>query len=439
MNFRVLSPLVCAISIALVNFAQAQTPAAAQQADYIVAIVNSEPITESELRVEVNRLRQENAKQPQSLPPATELRKIVLERLISERAQLQLARETGIRVDESNIDQAEQGVARQNQIDVPELHRRLAKDGIALSRFRDQLRDQFMLTRLREREVDSRLRISDQDVERAISEEEAKATDPQFQEINLAQILIAVPEKASPQVRAERKELAQKTLARIRAGTSFDIVATEFEGATGTANTEGLGLRRADRYPPLFINATQSLPVGGVSAIVESAAGFHILKVRERKAPTPALRVTVQTRARHILLRPTAQLSAQDAAARLADFKKKIESGAASFESLAKENSQDGSAAQGGDLGWATPGMFVPEFEEVMNRLADGKISEPFASRFGIHLLQVQERKRVELTPAEVREQVRNQLRESRYEEAYTNWARDVRGKAFVELREPPL
>ena len=435
MKFRIWKSVFCLLASAIPVLTHGQT---AQQADYIVAVVNSEPITESELRLEITRIKQENAQQSQALPPPDELRKLVLERLIGERAQLQVARETGIRVEEANIDQAEQSVARQNQIDVPELRRRLAKDGIALARFRLQLRDQFLLTRLREREVEGRLRISDQDIDRALAEELQQANDPAAQEVNLAQILIAVTDKATAEERQTRQELAQKTLARLRAGTSFEQLVVELSAADTSAGGQ-LGLRRGDRYPPLFLEATQRLPVGGVSDVVRSDAGLHILKVVERKTPAPRSRASVQTRARHILLRPNAQLSAQDATARLLDYKKQIESSKATFEKLARDNSQDGSAAQGGDLGWAAAGLFVPEFEEVMNRLAEGKLSEPFASRFGMHILQVVERKRVELTSAEVREQVRAQLRESRYDEAYTSWTRDIRGRAFVEMREPPL
>ncbi|MBC7618409.1 MAG: peptidylprolyl isomerase [Candidatus Saccharibacteria bacterium] len=435
MKFRIWKSVFCLLASAITLLAHGQT---AQQADYIVAVVNSEPITESELRLEITRIKQENAQQSQALPPPDELRKLVLERLIGERAQLQVARETGIRVDDTNIDQAEQSVARQNQIDVPELRRRLAKDGISLARFRGQLRDQFLLTRLREREVEGRLRISDQDIDRTLAEELQQANDPAAQEVNLAQILIAVTDKATAEERQTRQELAQKTLARLRAGAPFEQLVIELSAADTSAGGQ-LGLRRGDRYPPLFLEATQRLPVGGVSDVVRSDAGLHILKVVERKTPAPRSRASVQTRARHILLRPNAQLNAQDATARLLDYKKQIESGKATFEKLARDNSQDGSAAQGGDLGWAAAGLFVPEFEEVMNRLAEGKLSEPFVSRFGMHILQVVERKRVELTPAEVREQVRAQLRESRYDEAYASWARDIRGRAFVEMREPPL
>jgi peptidyl-prolyl cis-trans isomerase SurA len=442
MKTQAFKPLLCAFALATGLLAQAQTakpPAVAQQpADYIIAVVNSEPITDSEVRTEVGRVRQEFERSSQAIPPADELRKAVLERLINERAQLQVARETGIRIDDSQVDQAEQSIARQNQIDIPELRRRLSKDGLTLSRFRDQLYEQLMLSRLREREVEGKLRISDQDVDRALAEELAKASEPGAVEVNLAQILISVPEKANAEVRAARLALAEKTLERLRTGAAFDTVATEVSAADAS-NGGQLGLRRGDRYPPLFLEATQRLQVGGLSDLVRSDAGFHILRVVERKPPARPTRSTVQTRARHILLRPTAQANAKDVASRLASLKQKAESGAAKFETLAKENSLDGSAPQGGDLGWSTPGMYVPEFEEIMNSLPEGKISEPFASRFGLHILQVVERKRVELTTAEVREQVRAQLRESRYDEAYVNWAKDVRGRAFIEMREPPL
>jgi peptidyl-prolyl cis-trans isomerase SurA len=175
-----------------------------------------------------------------------------------------------------------------------------------------------------------------------------------------------------------------------------------------------------------------------VSEIVRSGAGFHILKVLEKRAPAAVTRTVVQSHARHILLRVSPQLTQAAALARLADFKKRIQTGTATFQSLAREHSQDGSAAQGGDLGWASPGMFVPEFDEAMNRLTEGQISDPVVSRFGVHLIELIERRRVELSPREVRELVRNQLREARYEEAFATWAQDVRARAFVEFREPP-
>ena len=411
--------------------AHAQT---SRPADSIVAVVNSEPITQSEVRAAVQRASRDLAQQRIAAPPADELARRVLERLINERAQLQHARETGIRVDEAAIDQAEQGVARQNQIDVAELRMRVARDGFSVAQFRSQLRDQLTLSRLHERDVEGRLRITEADIDAALAEQQAGQTDPLVQDINLANLLVSVPENATTEQAAQRMLQAQKVLDRLRSGEDFAALVSELS-AGDRANGGQLGLRRADRYPPAFVAATQNLTAGQVSEIVRSGAGFHILKVIEKKAPSQ-VRTAVQTHARHILLRPGPQLTQTAAVAQAADFKKRIDSGTATFQALAREHSQDGSAPQGGDLGWAGQGAFVPEFEEPMNRLADGQLSGPVVSRFGVHLIQVLERRRVELSEREVRESIRAQLKESRYEAAFTSWAQDIRANAFVELRE---
>lgn len=411
--------------------AHAQT---SRPADSIVAVVNSEPITQSEVRAAVQRASRDLAQQRIAAPPADELERRVLERLINERAQLQHARETGIRVDEAAIDQAEQGVARQNQIDVAELRMRVARDGFSVAQFRSQLRDQLTLSRLHERDVEGRLRITEADIDAALAVQQAGQTDPLVQDINLANLLVSVPENATTEQAAQRMLQAQKVLDRLRSGEDFAALVSELS-AGDRANGGQLGLRRADRYPPAFVAATQNLTAGQVSEIVRSGAGFHILKVIEKKAPSQ-VRTTVQTHARHILLRPGPQLTQAAAVAQAADFKKRIDSGTATFQALAREHSQDGSAPQGGDLGWAGQGAFVPEFEEPMNRLADGQLSGPVVSRFGVHLIQVLERRRVELSEREVRESIRAQLKESRYEAAFASWAQDIRANAFVELRE---
>ena len=434
MKLRLWAPALFCIGSLLVSGVHAQT---AQQADFIVAVVNSEPITNSEVRAEVLRASQQLAQQRQTVPPPAELRRLVLERMVNDRAQLQMARETGIRVDDAAIDQAEQAVARQNQVDVAGLRLRMAKDGMDATRVREQLRDQLLLTRLHEREVDARIRISDVDVDRALQDQQANNADPFAQDINLANLLLAVPEKANAEQAAALFLQAKKILDRIRAGEDFALLVQELSAADRT-NGGQLGLRRADRYPPSFVVATLNLKAGEVSEIVRSGAGFHILKVLEKRAPAAMTRTVVQSHARHILLRVTPQLTQAAALARLADFKKRVQAGTATFQSLARENSQDGSAAQGGDLGWASPGMFVPEFDEAMNRLTEGQDSDPVVSRFGVHLIELIERRRVELSPREVRELVRNQLHEARYEEAFTTWAQDVRARAFVEFREPP-
>ena len=412
-------------------------PEVQQAADYIVAVVNSEPVTNSEVQREVQRLAQQLAQQRRALPDRKEVARQVLENLINQKVQLQSASESGVKVDEAAVDLAVQNIARQNQMEVTELQRRIAEDGMVFSQFRNQLRDQLILTRLREREVEPRVRISDLEVDQFLRDQQNN-TDPANTEINLAQILVSVPDAATVEQIAALKGKAQKAFERARGGDDFVALVNEYSDAADRANGGQLGLRTADRYPPLFLEATQNLDVGAVSAVVRSGAGFHILKLLERRNTSlPPMTVT-QSRARHILLRVGPQLSETAARDKLAEFKKRIVAGQADFAALARENSQDGSAAQGGDLGWANPGMYVPEFEEVMGRLAPGQISDPLVSRFGVHLIQLQERRNSTLSLREQREAVRAVLREKKLDESYVNWAQDLRGRAYVEMREPP-
>jgi peptidyl-prolyl cis-trans isomerase SurA len=408
-----------------------------QSADFVVAIVNSEPITNSEVQAAVQRVTEQIKAQRQPLPGNEELRQGVLERLISDRAQLQVAAETGIRIDDAAVDFAEQNLARQNQMEVEDFRLRMGKEGIPVATLRTQLREQLILTRLREREVDARVRISDQDVEKALAEQQATNSDPFAQEINLAQLLVAVPEKADDKLVSQLQAQAQALLVRVRSGVDFVTLVRQHSDADRSKGGE-FGLRRADRYPPTFVQATQTVAVGAVSDLVRSGAGFHILKVLERRAPSALAKSVVQSHANHILLRTGPELSQTAALAKLAEIRQRITSGKTDFASAAREFSQDGSASQGGDLGWASPGMFVPEFEEVMNRLNDGQISNPMVSRYGVHLIQLVERRKVDMSPREVRELIRNQLREAKLDAAYATWVRDVRERAYVELREPP-
>lgn len=409
-----------------------------QAADFIIALVNSEPITNNELRQEQQRLAQQRAQQGQPAIPAGELSRLVLERLINDKAQLQLARESGIRVDEAALDQAEESIARQNQMDVAQLARRLAADGVQRSQFRAQLREQIMLTRLREREVDARVRVSDLEVEQYVREQQSNR-DPASLEINLAQILIAVPDEATADQIARLEERARSLAVRARAGEDFAALAQEFSNGPERANGGQMGRRPALRYPSLFLQATQNLDAGQIAGPIRSGAGFHILKVLDMSSAGLPPSTVSQSRARHILLRTGPSLSESQAIARLDAFRQRLVSGQADFAVLAREHSQDGSAPQGGDLGWATPGMFVPEFEQVMNQLAPGQVSEPLVSRFGVHLIQLQERRTVPVSAQEQRERVRALLRERKLDEAFVTWAQDVRSRAYVELREPPL
>lgn len=434
MKLRVWALALVGVCSLIPYLAMAQS---AQQVDHIVAVVNSEPIVNSEVRLEIKRMAQQFAQQRQPAPPADELRRLVLERLINEKVQLQQAAETGIRIDDAAINQAEQNVATQNKMDVAELRRRIAREGTTVAAFRAQLRDQLTLSRLHEREVAGRIRISDADVERALQEQRGDKVDPFSLDINLAQILIAVPENVTEAQLATLTAQANKVLERARAGEDFGKLVQEVSAAD-KANGGALGLRRADRYPPAFVLATQQLAEGGISALVRSGAGLHILKVLEKRNPAAVPEFVTETHARHILLRAATQVAQEAAFKRLSDIRERVVSGKADFAELAKEVSVDGSGPRGGDLGWARPGMFVPEFEEAMNRLTNGEISPPIASRFGMHLIQVTERRRKDLEPREIRELMRNQLREGKYEETFNNWARDLRDRAFVEMREPP-
>ena len=404
-------------------------------ADFIVAVVNSEPITNGEVRIEAARLAQQLAQARQSQPGNAELMRLVLDRMIGDKAQLQLARDMGIRIDDTAVDQAELTVAQQNRIDVPTLRRRLTADGLGLAQFREQLRDQLLVTRVREREVDARVRVSDAEVDQFLRDPAAAiSTTPA--EINIAQILVAVPDAATPAQVAALQAKAQSILVRARGNEDFAGLARELSDSPDRANGGQMGLRGPDRLPPLFLDATANLAEGTVTDVLRSGAGFHILKVIEKRAP--GVMTVTQTHARHILLRPSVQMNEVQARDKLNDMKRRIQAGQADFATLARESSQDGSAPQGGDLGWANPGQFVPEFEAVLTNLAPGQIADPLISRFGMHLIQLLERRTVPLGVREQREVIRNQLREKKLDTAYATWAQDVRGRAYVEMRETP-
>ena len=424
-------------SIMLPAPAQGGASSSPRQADYIVAVVNSEPVTNNEVRARLARAEAQLAQQGGAMPPRQLLAREVLERIIVERTQLQKALELGVKVDDYAISQTEQAVARQNNMSVEELHRRLARDGITQERFREDLRNQLLLQRLREREVEARVKVTDLDVDQYLRELQ-KGTDIASMEINLGHVLVLVPENASPAQMQERRARAQTAADKVRAGEDFAAVAREFSDAPEGQRAGGQpGLRPADRYPELFLSSTMGLPVGSIVGPVRSPAGFHVLKVIERvTAGVPA--TVVQNRARHILLRTGAQLSESAAAERLAEYRRRMQSGQADFPTLAREHSQDGSAKDGGDLGWATPGRYVPEFEQALNALKPGEISEPVVSRFGVHLIQLLERREAKLSQREQREMVRDTVREKKLDEAYSTWAQELRGRAYVEYRDPP-
>ena len=435
---RAIGRTACVLALCLIApLAPAQTraPATPNMADYIVAVVNQELVTNGELQSRIARIREDAGRANQALPPPAELRKRVLEALIDERVQVTNARETGPKIDEAELDRAVANVAVQNQMTMPQLRARLQQQGLAYGTFRNNVKDQLLVERVREREVNQRIRVSDADVDALI--EQRRAASGKAGQLNVAQILVSVPEGAAAEQIEQRRARADAALARIKAGEDFLAVAREISEDGNKAQGGVIGMRPADRLPDLFVEAVKNLKPGEVTpTLLRSGAGFHALKLMGRQEGA-AFRA-VQTHARHILLRVSPQLPAEAAGRRLAEFKRQIQAGAKSFEQLARENSEDGSAPAGGDLGWASPGTFVPEFEEAMNNLAVNGLSEPLISRFGVHLIQVLERREIVLDLKQQREQARNVLREQKFEAAYLDWVRDLRGRAYVEMREPP-
>jgi len=404
--------------------------------DYIVAVVNSELVTAAELEQRMLRIRAANTPRGGTPPPITDqLRQQALDSLIEERVLLTYARDSGTRVDDSEIDRAVQSIAAQNKLTLAQLRERVAAEGMDYARFRTTLRDQILLERVREREVGQRTRVSEADIDKFLSEKLTKAGGDS--ELNIAQILITVPEGAAADVVAQRQAMAEAALARVRGGEDFATVAREVSEDGNRARGGEIGMRPASRLPDPFVAQVRGLKAGEISpTLLRSGAGFHVIKLVAR-SDSAGVRIT-QTRARHILLRPSPQLSAELAQQRLADMRAQIERGSNNFEALARQYSEDGSAAQGGDLGWVNPGAFVPEFEEALNRLPVGGLSQPVTTRFGVHLIEVVDRRETTLDAKQLREQARMALREQKYEEAFLEWVKDLRSRAYVEMREPP-
>ena len=414
-----------------------QASNAPREADHITAVVNSVPITASEVRTRASSVERQLQERGQPVPPRPALLREVLELLVVEQAQLQRADEIGIRIEPSVIDQAERAIAEQNQMDLASFRERLAREGLDNQRLREQIRRQITLQRLREREVEGSLRVTDRDIDNFLRNQPAAPAAPE--ELSLGHILIALPENATPDAVASRLARALRASERAAAGEDFAQLARELSDGPERQQGGAMGLRTPDRYPELFVESTRALKVGQVSEPVRSGAGFHVLKVLERKAAGAAGEATAtQTRARHILLRATPQLTVQAATEQMRAWRNDIVSGKADFAALARAHSQDGSAKAGGDLGWANPGLYVPEFENAMNALALKQVSEPIVSRFGVHLIEVTERRQVTQGLKEKRDAARPLVREEMLERAYTEWARDLRAKAYVEYREPP-
>ena len=409
-----------------------------RSADYIVALVNSEPITNNEVLARMARVTQNVTEQGGQLPPKAELARQVLERLIVEKVQLQEARDSGINVDDLTVNQAVANVARQNNTDKAGLLVRLKAEGISEEQFRAEIRSQMLMQRVRERDVDGKVKVTEADIDRYLKEQRRPGEAAAGAMANLGHILILVPENASPAVVVEREVKAKQAAEAARNNADFIAAVRQFSDVPDGRGGGAMGMRPMSEYPELFVKEVGSAATGSIIGPFRSDAGFHVLKVLEKTQAGAAPAYITQNHGRHILLTVGNGMTETEAAKRLQDYKRRIQAGQATFQQLAEEFSKDGSARNGGDLGWSSPGQFVPEFERVLDALQPGEISDPVVSRFGVHLIQLIERRQEKLTPREQRDMVRNIVRERKAEQDYETWLKELRGKAFVEYREPP-
>ncbi|WP_256267244.1 peptidylprolyl isomerase [Janthinobacterium sp. HH107] len=406
-----------------------------QTIDSIAVVVNDDVITRNEVAARIKSVEQRMKAQNIPLPDPADLRRQLLERMIVERAQMQLAKEMGVRVDDLTLDRAIGRIAEQQKMTVQELRNQMEKEGTPFATFREEIRDEIIMQRLREHEVDAKIQISDSEVDNFLEAEKAAASEQV--ELNLAQILVRIPENSSPEQIAARRARAEEVSRQLRTGADFAKMAATYSDASDALSGGDIGWRQSDRLPPLFTEQLLKLTPGQITPIIKSNTGFHILKLVDRRSAAEAQAVAAvqQTHARHILLKVTPTLSAAEAKRKLLELKERLDNKAAKFEDLARLFSNDGSAAKGGDLGWLYPGDTVPEFETAMNALKPGEVSQPIESSFGFHLIEVLERKSDDVSKEKKRAAARNALRERKLEEATENWAREVRDRAYVEFR----
>jgi peptidyl-prolyl cis-trans isomerase SurA len=431
--------LVAALLLSSSSFAQDKS--AGKQpvlVDAIVAVVNTDVITLKELDDRVRLVEQRLKRQNTQMPPREVLQRQLLERMIVTRAQMQMARDSGIRVDDIMLDRAVSRISEQNQLSLQTFRDQLERDGLSFARFREEIREEITLQRLREREVDNKLQIGESEIDNYLAASAGK-NDAGQQEINLAQILVRVPENASPQQIAERRKRAETAIAQLKSGAEFAKTAASFSDAGDALSGGDLGWRIVSRLPQLFVDAVEKINEGEIAPLVRSANGFHVLKLNGRRTASlvkgASGTMVQQTRARHILIKVNQIVSSAEARRKLVELRERLDNKAAKFEDLARLYSNDGSATKGGDLGWIYPGDTVPEFERAMNALSPGEVSKPVESPFGFHLIEVLERKTEEISRERQRMMARQSLREQKLDEAYEDWLRQLRDRAYVEYR----
>jgi peptidyl-prolyl cis-trans isomerase SurA len=404
--------------------------------DSILVVVNNEVITRQEVAERLASVEKRMAAQNVQLPPRQQLVRQLVERMIVERAQAQMAKENGIVVDDAMLDRAMQRIAEQNKLSIPEFRTRLEAEGMNYASFREEIRREILSQRLREREVDNKVVVTESEIDNYLAAEANAGGERQ--ELDIAQILIRVPENASPEQLAARRERAEDVLRQLKTGADFAKTAAAYSDSSDALSGGDLGWRPADRLPQLFLDGVAKLQDGQVSGLLKSGNGFHILKLVGRRAAgnTQAAAPAVQqTHVRHILIKVNQVVTAAEAKRKLTELKERLDHGSATFEELAKLYSNDLSASKGGDLGWIYPGDTVPEFERAMDQLKPGEVSQPIETPFGYHLIQVVERKTDDASKERTRQAARQAIRDRKIEEATEDWMRQIRDRAYVEYR----
>lgn len=425
--YRLLALLFC------LGFMSSQSLAALDEpleADSIVAVVADEVITGYELRNRLASALKQLQKQGTPLPPQDVLERQMLERLIMDRVQLQFAKESGLKIDDIQLDQAIGRISANNKMTPQQFRQALEKDGITYAKFREEIRSEMTMARLREREVDSKLVISDGEIDNYIANQAATGSNEEYQ---LAHILLRAPESASPEQLQKLRLRGEQALKRARAGENFAELAAAFSDSPEALQGGDIGWRPLDRLPGLYADAARKLGVGEVSDLLRSSAGFHVVKLLGKRGGSAAASIQ-QTHARHILIRVNEVVSEAEARRKLENVRERIVNGV-DFAEQARLYSQDGSAAKGGDLGWLNPGDTVPDFERAMDALKDNELSPVVQSPFGMHLIQVTERRQRDVSAERQRGVARQAIRERKLDEAYQDWLRQLRDRTYVEYK----
>ncbi len=423
--------LLAAALWALCGAAPAQQPKPVVVLDRIVAVVNNEVITRADLDLRLRAATHQLKQQGTSPPPREILEKQILDRLITDQVQLQLAKETGLRVDDTELDRAIQRIAQENKLTLEQLRATLEKDGVPFPRFREDIRNEIVLSRLRQREVDNRIVVSEGEVESFINAQQG--LPGRGEQYNLSHILVTVPENARPEQIQARRARAEQALQQLATGADFRQVAASFSDAPDALQGGAMGWRDGARLPTLFLEALKSMRDGGLSPVLRSANGFHIIRLNERRSSTAPV-IVRQTHARHILIKTNELVPQAEARRRIETLKERLDN-KADFAELARLHSEDASGSKGGDLGWLSPGDTVPEFERAMDALSLGTISGPVQTPFGWHLIQVLERRDEDMSKDRQRLAAQSALRARKSDESYQEWVRQLRDRAYIEVR----